>query len=160
MESDPAAPGASGALPPDEARGALDALDADRAALAERLRTPWWYYPGLGAILAAFVASPAIVDSGTRSTVVTFGCVGLVFLLLAHKRATGFAVLRDAGPRSRWRAICLAVAVVLLFVASLVAARAGAVLWVTVAAAAVFAATVAGGRWYDRASFAELRHGR
>jgi hypothetical protein len=160
MESDATPPGGPADLTPDTAREALRALEVDRAALAERVRSPWWYHLVLGVIVAAFAASPAVESTSTRSMLVTFACVGLVFLVLAYRRVTGFSVSRAAGPRSRARVVAVLVAVALLFLASMVLAATGAVAWVLAVAAAAFLAVLVGGRDYDRVYGEELRRGR
>ena len=42
-----------------ESKDLLNELDADRTALAKRLRTPWWLAAGFGLMAAAFVVIPA-----------------------------------------------------------------------------------------------------
>ena len=160
MESDQWGQGAGGGATPEDAREALRALQHDRVALAARVRAPWWYHPVLGAIVGAFIASPAVGSTSARSTLVTFGCVGLVFLMLAYRRATGFSVSGAAGPRSRARMLAVLAIVLLLFVCSMVLAATGNAPWVVATVLAAFVAVVVGGRGFERVHGEELRGGR
>ncbi|MDY0914506.1 hypothetical protein [Rathayibacter festucae] len=140
------------------AREALATLNADRQMLADRLRAPVWYYPLLGIAAALVIGSPGAEAPG-QSILVTFGCIGLVFLSLAHRRITGMMVTRMAGPRSLAFAVALSVVVVLLLGTSFALAAVGQSGWVWMTATAAFAATWIGGGLYDRAYDRELRRG-
>ena len=153
--------GAGRDLTPHEARAALDALAADRSALADRVRTPRWYNPSLGAIVAVLVASPAVGSTSLRTSLVTLAIVGLVLLLLGYKQATGFsATLFDAGARSLARGIVVGVLVMLLFAASMALAATDHEPWVLATALGAFVVMVVGGAVYDRVWAEELRSGR
>src|SRR5690554_4489751 len=52
--------GSEARLTADEARAALEGLDGDGAALAERIVTPAWYHPILGVLVAAVVVATAL----------------------------------------------------------------------------------------------------
>src|SRR5215218_2202126 len=73
----------------DAAAAQLAALDADRAALADRVLQPWWYDVLLGLLLFGFLASYAF-DSlwVTFPALVLFGA-GLGALVSAYRRITG-----------------------------------------------------------------------
>ncbi|WP_017595814.1 hypothetical protein [Nocardiopsis potens] len=140
---------------PEEARAALDALQADRAALADRIASPWWYHPVLAAIMAAFVASPA---APVPALFITGGSVGLIFLVQAQEQRSGLSVTRPAGPRSR--AVLFgygAVAVALVFV-SFALVNLDLRAWVAATAGLAFALMLGGGLVYDRVYGAELRN--
>lgn len=141
------------------ARAALNALDADRSALADRIVTPPWFYPALAAVTAAFVASPAAPSPLVQCLVVVAGSLSLTFLVLAYQKRTGLAISRTSGPRSLGLLIALGVFVVVLLVASLVLALADLRPWVAATAALAFVVMMAGCRAYDRVYDSELRSG-
>ncbi|PPF79543.1 hypothetical protein C5B96_12570 [Subtercola sp. Z020] len=141
------------------AREALSALDSDRRMLADRIRTPAWYYPLLAVATAFIIGSPGAGMPG-QPVLVAFGCLGIVFLSLAYQRITGLTVTRTAGPRSLAIAVVLGIVIVLLLGVSFALAATGHAAWVWVTAIAAFAAMWAGGSLYDRAYSRELRRGR
>ncbi|WP_066042353.1 hypothetical protein [Herbiconiux solani] len=141
------------------ARDALSALDADRQVLADRIRTPAWYYPLLGLATALIVGSPG-PGAPAQFVMVAFGSLGIAFLSLAYQRITGLTVTRTAGPRSLAIAIVLGIVVVLLLGVSFALAATGHAPWVAASAAAACAAMWGGGVLYDRAYDRELRRGR
>lgn len=143
-----------------EAREALGALASDRAALADRVATPRWYYPLLGAATALIIGSPGAGNPSSQSTMVAFGCIGLVFLTLAYQRKTGATISRTAGPRSLGVAVILGIFIVLLLGVSFALAATGHPAWIGLTALAAFGGMWIGGRLYDRAYDRELRHGR
>ena len=65
----------------------LRELDSDRAALATRVRTPWWLSAGFGLVAALVVVRPAAGESGSGGILPALA-LGLV-LLWAYRRATG-----------------------------------------------------------------------
>ncbi|MBR8740853.1 hypothetical protein [Nocardiopsis sp. MG754419] len=144
---------------PDGARAALDALNADRSALADRIVTPPWFYPGIAAVTTAFVASPAAPSPLIQCVVVALGSVALISLVLAYKRVTGLAISRTAGPRSLALLIVLGALVVLLLITSLALSLMDREPWVAATAAFTFVMMWAGCLAYDRAYDAELRRG-
>lgn len=143
----------------DSARAALSALDADRRSLADRIRTPAWYYPLLGVATAMIIGSPG-AGIPTQFLLVAFGCLGITFLSLAYQQRTGLTITRMAGPRSRTAAILLGVFIVLLLAVSFSLTATGHAVWVWLTAGAAFAAMWGGGSIYDRAYDRELRRGR
>lgn len=70
-----------------ESKDLLNELDADRTALAERLRTPWWLAAGFGLMAAAFVVSPAF--GGNTNGVIIASVVLTIALIAAYRKATG-----------------------------------------------------------------------
>lgn len=75
-----------------ESKDLLAELDADRSALAERVRTPWWLAGGFGLIAACFVVRPAF---GGALNAVVLTCAFLAFALLSCYRAvTGVKLAR------------------------------------------------------------------
>ncbi|MFW5415746.1 hypothetical protein J0910_03875 [Nocardiopsis sp. CNT-189] len=142
---------------PEEARAALAALQADRAALAERIASPWWYHPALAAVMAAFAVSPATSAPGV---LVVGGSVALIFLVQAQEKGSGLSVTRPAGPRSLAVLLAYGAVAIALVVASLVLAAAGERPWIAATAGLAFASMLGGGLVYDRVYRAELRDGR
>jgi len=152
MESD------GGTMDATTAAAELAALDADRAALADRVVQPWWYDALLGLLVAGFVSSYS-----TRSTWVI--CGALVLLLLGlwgltalYRRITGLWVngLRP-GPTRRattvWfvvYGVVLAAAAVFEFLLDVRGAMVvgGVVLGVAIAVIS---------QWWTRIYVAELR---
>ncbi len=146
---------------PDEA---LADVTASRESVADRLVTPWWYHPILGALLAAIVLVSALDAATWIVLVVTVSCaVGMGILAGAYQRVTGLWVdLRNTGPRSRrwWLAYA---AVVLITIGLAIAPSFTDVAYpVPVAvliATVVLAATIILGRRIDTALREEIRSG-
>ncbi|MGY1843145.1 hypothetical protein [Modestobacter sp. SYSU DS0875] len=137
----------------DDAAAQLAALQADRAALADRVVPPWWYDAALGLLLFGFLASYAL-DSPwvTFPALVVFGAC-LAALMAAYKRITGIWVNIDARSMLVWTVVVLVV-----LVPAFVLADGYGHHWVMVPAGAVLgvAVTLFGRRW-SRAYAAELR---
>ncbi|MFC7876860.1 hypothetical protein [Isoptericola sp. NPDC057391] len=141
-----------------DARAALSTLAADRGRLSERLAPPWWYYPTLSLVTAAFVASPGAATPGAQSSLVAAACVGLVFLTEAYRRTTGFSVSRAAGMRSLVVAAVQGILFLGLFVTSVVLAKTGHDDGVPACVVAAFVVMLGGGLLYERVYRAELGH--
>lgn len=145
-------------------RDALAHVAASRASVADRLVTPWWYHPALGAILAAIVLVSALDLHSIVRLVVSLACaVGLGVLVTTYQRATGLWVdVRNLGPVSlRWWSAYLVMIVVLVGTA-MVPSFSDVTLstWVAVLlATATFIGTVVLGRRIDEAMRAEIRSG-
>ncbi|MGY5885206.1 hypothetical protein [Modestobacter lacusdianchii] len=137
----------------DDATAQLAALQADRAALADRVVPPWWYDVTLGLLLFGFLSSYAL-DSlwVTLPALVVFGGA-LAAMVSAYKRITGVWVNIDARSMAVWTGIVLVV-----LVPAFVLADGHGHHWVMVPAGAVLGVAVAlmGRRW-SRAYAAELR---
>lgn len=138
-----------------EAAAQLAALQADRAALADRVVQPWWYDVALGLLLFGFLASYAL-DSlrVTFLALVVFGA-GIGALVSAYRRITGLWVTTPPRFLAQWGAVVLVV-----LVPALVLSEAYDQHWAMVAAGAVLGiaagvlSRVVGRRWA-----AELRSG-
>ena len=92
-----------------EATADLAAVAQARAALADRLITPWWYHPALGLLLAGYVLG---VSLGTTTTVRLATSALLlassVVLMRTYRRLTGVWVSGfDADGNARRYAIAL-----------------------------------------------------
>lgn len=75
-----------------ESNDIVSELDADRSALADRVRTPWWLAAGFGLIAACFVVRPA---SGGQLNAVFIACLVFALSLLAcYRAATGVKLAR------------------------------------------------------------------
>jgi ABC-type iron transport system FetAB permease component len=140
----------------DDAVAQLAALQADRAALADRVVQPWWYDVALGLLLFGFVASYAFDSLWVTIPALVVFCAGLGALVQAYKRITGVWVAIDSKTMAVWCAIYLPV-----LAAAFVLAEGFDQHWVMVPAGAVLgvAVTVLGRRW-GRAYAAELRSGQ
>ena len=146
---------------------ALGAIDRAGGSVADRLVTPWWYHPVLGAALGAIVlavglaprtpAGSACVVAVALAASITMGA-----LVAAYRRLTGLWVSGDRiGPRARrpWLPLILVLGAAMAIVCSLFAT--GTHLpWLAVATAVVGAvAVVVLGRRFDTALRADLRAG-
>lgn len=159
MESDFETSNGAGRTDGPAAREALSALHADRQALADRIRTPAWYYPLLALSTTLIIGSPG-PGAPAQFVLVAFGCLGITFLSLAYQRITGMTITRMAGPKSLVVSIVLCIVIVLLLGVSFALTATGHPEWVVASAAAAFVAMWGGGRLYDRVYDRELRDGR
>lgn len=92
-----------------ESKERLNELDADRATLAERVRTPWWLAVGFGLIAATYIVTPAFDG---RSAGVTISALVLsIALIAAYQRTIGMK-LGKLGGRA-WLALIAGVVVLL-----------------------------------------------
>jgi ABC-type iron transport system FetAB permease component len=139
----------------DDAAAQLAALQADRAALAERVLQPWWYDVALGLLLFGFLASYAFDSLWVTFPALVVFFAGLGALVAAYKRITGVWVNADGRVMLVWGAMVLVVLVPAFVLAEGFGHR-----WVMVVAGAVLGVAVAvmGRRW-GRAYVAELRDG-
>lgn len=147
-----------GAPPPtaEEARAALDALDADAAQLAGRLESPWWYHLTLGILVAAAIVGQSLPGI-PGMTMIVLVIVWIPFLMRAYTSRYRISMTRPAGPRSR-RMLLLILAVLALLMASGVALKLAALpqWWVLMPATIGVAATVLLGRRYDAVLRSEI----
>jgi hypothetical protein len=149
---------------PEGARSAADqlaSLDLGRAALADRLVTPWWYHPVLGVLLGGLVLAYGTLPINvlTLALLPYFG--GLWLLARAYQAKTGIWLSGWTIPAGRPWALALAVVGAGCMLLALVAHWAGWGPMVPASAAGLaFAATVVGGWQYDRAIRADLRSSR
>ena len=143
---------------------ALADVATTRAAIADRLITPWWYHTALGAILAALVVVGALDLHNAIRLPVALGCaVGIGMLVTAYQCVTGLWVdVRNLGPVSaRWWAL-YAVPALVIVGASLLPSLTHVSFSAGVAAslaAAIFLGTIVLGRKMDAALRAEIRSG-
>ncbi|MGB5953264.1 MAG: hypothetical protein WBG57_12220 [Ornithinimicrobium sp.] len=145
----------------DASRGAADAL-ADvartRSAVADRLVTPVWYHPILGASLAALIIGLAQESLWIQLALSALALLAIVIIVRAYQRITGLWVdTRNLGPRGR-RLYRTYLGLVLLCLAA--AFIPVGTLWLGAGAAVlIFVATVVMGRHLDVLLREEIRDG-
>ena len=136
----------------------LAAVAEARRAAADRLVTPWWYHPVLGALFAGYAVAIALGNTWVLLGGIVVFFAGLALLVSAYRRKTGIWLSGfEAGGATRWAylmgvagGLCIAAAVLLSFTD----VSDG---WVWAVAAVLGAAIVPIGRTYDRELRAELR---
>jgi hypothetical protein len=140
----------------DDARASLEAVDRVNADLADRIASPWWYYPGLGLIEALLVSSFTFHVWWLQLLVLIVALAGLRLLVTAWENLTGLGMSRRYNALARGWIIALmvvvgaAMAVVFLVDKPVVTA---------VTAGVVFVATVVLGRRAELTMQERLRHG-
>jgi hypothetical protein len=135
--------------PQQEALDTLAGLDVDRALLAERVVTPWWYHPILGGIVMLLVGAQAL--PGVLSVaVLALGVVMIPALVTVYTRSYGVSVTGPVGPRTR-RLMAVLVAVLIVgMVSNLIIKFTGVEpAWGLVGAVICGAVTAVLGRHYD-----------
>ncbi|TFC91785.1 MULTISPECIES: hypothetical protein [Cryobacterium] len=138
----------------DQARAAFAAIDAGRAAAAERLVTPLWYHPILGILTAGYLAAVT-----SRSIIVTLVALpiflaGVFALVSAYKKITGLWISGFNAGRASWWAAAMGAILMVLF------SLAYAQVWsVWAAATTAFIAVNVFGLLFDRTLRASLRAG-
>jgi ABC-type iron transport system FetAB permease component len=139
----------------DAAAAQLAALQADRAALADRVLQPWWYDVCLGLLLFGFLASYAFDSLWVTFPALVVFFAGLGALVAAYKRITGVWVSASSRVMWVWGAL-----VVVVLVPAFVLAEGYDQHWAMVVAGAVLgiAVGVLSRRW-GRAYVAELKAG-
>jgi len=140
---------------PDEARASLDDVRHLEADLADRLVTPWWYYPGLGLVEALFITSMTF-PLWLQLPAVAAGLAGLGLLVRNWQRLTGL------GLSTHYFALApgwVTALVVVYLSAIVVVLLADQPVVTAVIAAVLLAATVVLGRRADTAMRYRLRHG-
>lgn len=143
-----------------EAAADLAVIAQARAAVADRLITPWWYHPIFGLLLAGYVVGVSLGSTPTRLIVAMLFAVSCLALASAYKRLTGVWVSGlDAGRASRW-------AKALGVLMGVAAAGGWAIAWWThlswpsiCLAAVAFVGAIVLGRRFDDALRAQLREG-
>lgn len=133
----------------DAARAALTGLNVDGARLAERIVTPRWYHPTLGAIVGAFVIS-MVLPVTFAAILVALGVVALAVLVGVYSRRYGVSVSQPAGTGTR-RILAVIVGVFILAFASGLVIRVveAAPWWAVLPAAVAAASTILLGLRYD-----------
>ncbi|MFC5822511.1 hypothetical protein [Nonomuraea insulae] len=131
-----------------------------RAALADRLITPWWYHPIYGLLMAGCILAFGLGGAAVKIGGVALLAAGCVVLTRAYRRLIGVWVSGlEAGPAGRWLGAMGAV-VVLGVVASVGFGALTDLRWPVWCLAMVgFAATIVLRRRFDTALQAHLRAG-
>ncbi|MEV4570406.1 hypothetical protein AB0K12_42200 [Nonomuraea sp. NPDC049419] len=134
----------------------MAAIASVRAALADRLVTPWWYHPGFAALLGGCVLALGLGDVFVKigGFLLLIACSAL--LARAYRRLTGVWVSGfEAGPAGRWLGM-LGVLTGLTFVGALAAGAVTGLQWLVWCLAVIeLAGTLVLCRRFD----AELRAG-
>ncbi|MFI7454276.1 hypothetical protein ACIBQX_42770 [Nonomuraea sp. NPDC049714] len=131
-----------------------------RAALADRLITPWWYHPGFGLLIAGFVLAVGLGDTVVKVGGGVLLIAGCDALISAYRHVTGVWVAGpEAGPAGRWVAALGGLTVLSAVAAFGIGALTGLRWPVWCLAVAGFAATIALSRRFDIALRAHLRAG-
>jgi hypothetical protein len=147
----------------DRAAAAADlaALDAGRAAMADRAMQPWWYDVALGLLVFELISSYSAHEGWVTAAALVVFLLGCGALMTTYKRITGFWVngMRPGRTQRAVRVWFVGYVVVLALAAgaeyelgwrgAMVAG--GAVLGVGIALTS---------RWWTRIYIAELRSGR
>ena len=139
----------------EEARASLEDVRRMGVALADRMVTPWWFYPGLGlyeALLVTSISFPKVLS--WPAILIGLACLGL--LVRKYQRQTGLGMSNQYFALARgWIIAMLAVILAAILVNLLVDEP------VVVAATGVvvFVATVVLGGRADTAMRNRLRHG-
>lgn len=127
-------------------------MEAD---LADRLITPWWYYPGLGLVEALLVSSMAFPKSLSAPAMV-IGLVGLGLLVSAYRRLTGLGMSTQYVALARRWSVALLVVILLAFA---IVRLVDQPVVTAATAVVVFLTTNVLGRRGDSAIRDQLRHG-
>lgn len=123
-----------------ESKDLLNELDADRASLASRVRTPWWLAAGFGLIAASYVVIPAF--DGNSAGVLIAAIVLSIAMLTAYRTLVGVK-LGSLGPLP-WLLLALGVGGVLgLYVVALALASLNLQPWIALPTVVAFALGVA-----------------
>jgi hypothetical protein len=142
-------------LSPEEARASLEDVRSMEADLADRLVTPWWFYPGLGLVEALIVSSMAFPKSLSAPALV-IGLAGLGLLVRNYQRLTGLGMSNQYFALAQGWSVAL---VVVICVAFMIVLLVDQPVVTAATAVVVFVATVVLGRRADTAVRNRLRHG-
>ena len=142
----------------DGAAAQLAALQADREALADRARQPWWYDALLGLMTFGFFASYSFGFPWVPMVAFVAYVIGMNWLMSVYRRLTGTWVSGDrpGATRRAWRVWVVCALLVLVPALALE-------LWFGVRGAMVVAGLLLGAgvalvsRWWSRLYVAELR---
>ncbi|MEG9225110.1 hypothetical protein [Aeromicrobium sp. Sec7.5] len=142
--------------PSDEA--SLEAVAAARRAAADRLVTPWWYHPMLGALLTGYAVAIALGNTWVLLAGVAASFAGLVLLAGSYRRKTGIWLWGNQnGPASRWAYVMGAVGGLGVLAAILLSYTDVSDVWVWAVAVVMGVVIVPIGRRYDQVLRADLR---
>ena len=135
----------------------LGHVRAARAALADRLATPWWYLPAMGTALAMSALGLGVgLPSGLPLCLA--GLAGSLALPFIQMRRSGLSYTESVRGRQDWWLWALFVTVVVLdSTALLIGLSAAPARFAGVAAALLGLATVALGHGYERDLRAAIR---
>lgn len=141
-----------------DAAGQLAAINDARAAVADRLVTPWWYHPALGILLAGYVVGISFGSTGIKLASGVLFAAAVVALGDVHRRRTGVWVSGfHAGRASRW-AIALAALIAAVVLTAWATGSYTDLQWpVWVLAVTGFFGAILIGRRFDSALRAQLR---
>jgi len=139
----------------------LAALQAGRAAVADRAMQPWWYDVALGLLVFGLISSYSAHESWVTAAALVVFLAGCGALMAAYKRITGFWV-NGLRPGRTQRAVRVWFVGYVVVVALAAGAEYG-LGWrgAMVAGGAVLGVGIAlTSRWWTRIYVAELRQGR
>ncbi|GAA1940281.1 hypothetical protein [Nocardioides hwasunensis] len=139
-----------------DARRSLDAVAESRREVAARLRTPRWYYPALGLLVAQMVAAHGLLASPLAVLSSLAVAVGAGWLVHAYASHAGVVARFPDSLRS---GLALAVFAAGIMVPVLIVVLVGdlAATSVLLLAASALVATVVLGPVYDAVNRADLR---
>lgn len=137
----------------------LDDLQADRANLAERWRTPPWLAPGFGLVAAAYVSIPAFANNQARNAVFIAALVASIALVSGYRRVTGIKLTR-VGARARTVSALPVIASLILLSVSYGLAAASLHWWITLTALTGFLLVSRLAAMFTAAARDRLRHDR
>lgn len=146
--------------PQDQPRSAaalLADVDSDRSALIQRMNTPRWVAPAVGAIAAVCVASPAAGENQSGNSALLI-IVGILVVYLYH-RATGVKLGSIGWTAWLIYAATLVTSLILLSV-SLGLVSFDLYWWVIAPTAAAFGAGTLGAHAFMRSAFGRIRNDR
>lgn len=144
-----------------DAHADLGDIAAARAALADRLLTPPWFLPAMGAALAVAVLGVGIgIPAGMPFGIVgTLASIALPFVLVSRAGVSHSGSVRGAHNRWLW-ALLAVVVVVVSFGAAVLIALSTAESWLAlVPAVLVTVAAIVLGRSYEQAPGRTVRAG-
>lgn len=136
----------------------LAAVAAARRAAADRLGTPWWYHPVLGALFAGYAVAIALGNAWVLLGGLVAFFAGLALLVSAYRRKTGIWLSgHQNAPASRWAYLMGLVGALGFVGAILLSYTDVSDAWVWAVAVAMGVAIVPIGRKYDQVLRADLR---
>ena len=138
----------------------LSIITEARAAVADRLITPWWYHPILGLLVVGYLVGISLGGTTVRLITAVLFAIGCGLLVRTYRHLTGvWASGVNAGRAIRWARALAAVVVVCLTVSWGIAYWTELTWPVWCLAVVVFIGTISLGRRFDTALRAQLRAG-
>ncbi|GGQ81056.1 hypothetical protein [Couchioplanes azureus] len=136
----------------------LAAIADTRAAVADRLVTPFWYHPLLGLLVAGYIVGMSVGDTAVKLASGVLFSAGAAALAVAYRQRTGIWVSGlGAGRAGRW-AIALGALIGVAAATAWATATYTDLRWpVWTLAVAGLVGTVVIGRRFDTALRAQLR---